>query len=516
MGLLDSGGQGFDAFTKNFLQTYTTLNEQARLAEAQKQQQAMQAQQMEMQRMQMAAMQQEQARKGQYQQAIQGLMAPTPGMSQADALAASGAVPEMWNQLDMDTGMSGLTPAGQAAVDRAMAPTPASYTMQDYMQKVAPYLSEAQQVELMKEQLKPREPKSLSEYDILLGAAKGDPIMLRAYELKQEAKKTDQKAPVGYRYTPDGQMEPVPGGPADWKRQEKEQQAFSKVQEVQNSMDDIAIKAQNLKDSPGLAGNFGVRGMVPNMPGSDAANAKAQLDSLKSSIGLTVLANLKAASGAGLGSVTEAEHKLLQGMVADLQKAQSVESVKSALDTIINYTAGAKSRIQTGYDRLYGAKAAPQASNALAVDPIIKQASETHGVPAELIKAVAKIESNFNPNAKNPNSTAAGVMGLIRGTAKDMGVSNVFDMNQNINGGAKYLAIQMQKFGSIPAAVAAYYQGPKDIEVLKRMYPNEWQARLRPDTKEYVDKVMKATQGLQKVAQAAPDESGLIPYKRVR
>jgi hypothetical protein len=521
MGFMDGMGTGVDAFTKNFLSTYTTLNEQARLEEERKQRAQMQAQQMQMQQMQMQAMQQEQARKGQYQQAIQGLMAPQPGMSQADALAASGQVPEMWNPVNYDTGESGLTALGQQAVDKAMAPTPAQFTMQDYMQKVVPYLPESQQVEIIKEQMKPREGKNINEQELLLRAANGDPAALKAIELKQQLAMGEKKAPTGYRYTASGEMEPVPGGPADWQKQQKQQAAYSKVTEINAGLDMISQTAEALRNAAGLNGIVGIRGKIPNIPGSDAANAAAMLDTLKAQTGLTVLANLKAATGAGLGQVTESEHRLLQNYLTQLDTKQDITSFKSSLNKIVEYAAGAKTRMQAGFDGLYGEKAALQSSAVANVEPLIQKAAQTHGVPGDLIKAVAKIESNFNPNAKNPSSTAAGVMQMVKGTQREMGVTNPYDPEQSINGGAKYLALQMQKFGDMPSAVAAYYAGPARIETLKRLWPNDWQARLKPDEKDYVTKVIKQFEGYQKAGQQsqqpaqAPQNGGLIPYKRV-
>ena len=113
-------------------------------------------------------------------------------------------------------------------------------------------------------------------------------------------------------------------------------------------------------------------------------------------------------------------------------------------------------------------------------------------------------------------------MQLIDGTAKEMGVKNSYDPQQNIDGGTKYLALQMQKFGDMPSAVAAYYAGPGRIETLKRLWPNDWQSRLKPDEKQYVQKVMKAMTGYDQAGQekasapgTIPANGGMIKYKRV-
>lgn len=75
----------------------------------------------------------------------------------------------------------------------------------------------------------------------------------------------------------------------------------------------------------------------------------------------------------------------------------------------------------------------------MAYEEIIKKASDTYGVDENLIKAVIKIESGGDPNATNKDSGAKGLMQLRDATAKEMGVSNSYDPEENIMGGTKYL-----------------------------------------------------------------------------
>jgi len=95
--------------------------------------------------------------------------------------------------------------------------------------------------------------------------------------------------------------------------------------------------------------------------------------------------------------------------------------------------------------------------------PIIAEACAQNGLAVSFFKALIKAESNFNLRAISPKG-AKGLTQLMPETASLMGVTDVFDPMQNIHGGAKYLAMQMRKFGSKDLALAAYNAGPGAIK----------------------------------------------------
>ena len=98
-----------------------------------------------------------------------------------------------------------------------------------------------------------------------------------------------------------------------------------------------------------------------------------------------------------------------------------------------------------------------------AYDHIIRQAAQTHGVSEGLIKAVMHTESGFNSNARSPVG-AQGLMQLMPATARRFNVSNAYDPQQNIFGGAKYLSWLMKRFnGNTSLALAAYNAGEGNV-----------------------------------------------------
>ena len=135
-------------------------------------------------------------------------------------------------------------------------------------------------------------------------------------------------------------------------------------------------------------------------------------------------------------------------------------------------------------------KANTQASNfesylgeSKTLDQIFDKAAKKYGVPVNLLKAIGKQESNFNPNAVS-RSGAQGIMQLMPATAKGLGVKDSFDPEQNIMGGAKYIADKLKKYdGDVKLALAAYNAGSGNVAKYGGIPPFK-------ETQNYVKKVM--------------------------
>ena len=116
-------------------------------------------------------------------------------------------------------------------------------------------------------------------------------------------------------------------------------------------------------------------------------------------------------------------------------------------------------------------------------DSYILEAAQLYMVSPALVKAVVMAESGMNVDALS-KAGAQGLMQLMPATADGLGVSNVWDPKENIMGGTKYIRKNIDRFGNIERAVAAYNAGPGNVIKYKGIPPFE-------ETQLYVERVME-------------------------
>lgn len=115
---------------------------------------------------------------------------------------------------------------------------------------------------------------------------------------------------------------------------------------------------------------------------------------------------------------------------------------------------------------------------------LIDTYSNKYGLDPNLVSSIIKAESNFNPNAVS-KAGASGLMQLMPETANALGVTNIFNPEENIEGGTKYFRTLLDDFNqNLPLALAAYNAGPETVKKTNSIPPIT-------ETKNYVEKVLK-------------------------
>jgi soluble lytic murein transglycosylase-like protein len=129
----------------------------------------------------------------------------------------------------------------------------------------------------------------------------------------------------------------------------------------------------------------------------------------------------------------------------------------------------------------------------------ITAAAQANGVDPALLAGLVKQESGFNPTAGSP-AGARGLTQLMPGTAAGLGVTNVLDPVQSLDGGAKYLKQQLDAFGGdVAKALAAYNAGPGAVQRFGGIPPYA-------ETQNYV-RIVQANAASYRTASAPPPSS---------
>ena len=167
------------------------------------------------------------------------------------------------------------------------------------------------------------------------------------------------------------------------------------------------------------------------------------------------------------GEVTIAPHTVTSEPSANTSTSQSVQPFFPSY--LIQKAQNTSGQSDTG-------------SGGSAYSEIIESAASKYGVDPALLKGVIRAESGFNANAVS-NTGAQGLMQLMPSTARALGCGNAFDPEKNVEAGAKYLKQQIDRFGSVEKALAAYNAGPGAVIKYNGVPPYK-------ETQNYVNKVL--------------------------
>ena len=173
------------------------------------------------------------------------------------------------------------------------------------------------------------------------------------------------KPPIGYRFTPTGDLEPIPGGPAarateikpltaaqETKRRDTLGKEFKIAQGALQTTQDVLDSIAFVKSEPGLSRATGFSGQLPSFPEGAAASADVRLANLKGKV--TALGKAAAAASGAIGSIATVEWKILSDQIANIDPVKGKGPLLSQLDLIEQQAQVAMNKIQDAYQRQFG------------------------------------------------------------------------------------------------------------------------------------------------------------------
>lgn len=192
-------------------------------------------------------------------------------------------------------------------------------------------------------------------------------------------------------------------------------------------------------------------------------------------------------TGDKLGSIRELDSKTYNKFISELKpnslKENKNKEAQSNLKIDNSFVVDDGIAEEIGKNKVINTKLNENLENRISnYDTFIKEASDKYSVPVNLIKSVISAES-FGKSEAVSKVGAKGLMQLMDGTSKDLGVKDPFNPKDNIEGGTKYLRMMMDKFdGNIDNVLSAYNAGPGNVLKYNGVPPFQ-------ETKSYINRV---------------------------
>ena len=160
---------------------------------------------------------------------------------------------------------------------------------------------------------------------------------------------------------------------------------------------------------------------------------------------------------------------------------ERIRAINSFASRVIGSPISFEEKVKISFSSLFGEMTTKTAKTQYG--PTIELAAKEHNIDPKVIHAVIEQESGYNPNAVS-QAGAQGLMQLMPGTAKELGVKNPLNPEENIRAGTKYLSSLLSHYhGNLTLALSAYNAGPNNVDKYKGVPPFK-------ETKNYVNNIM--------------------------